>query len=545
MPEDDQPKLLSLQRENENQRKLLADKDSIIEELRNQIEKLVAEVAALRAQHQEALKGDSEQKQQIQEKLDDLLFQLKNLKHEKYGRKTERQDPKQGPDNDEPEDHSESVSARLKKKATEEKRPRNHKKHINEQELPEQPFKYDVKPGEIICPHCQVETEFLKYVKTSLIERAINALIRVTQEQEVRACPKCDYIVSAEKPCPPIPGSYAGPSLLSSVVVDKFADALPNYRQAKRFRRQNVIIPRSTQCDWIIALSLTLEPLYDQLKREVLSSKVVQTDDSWIKVQDRSLKGNMRKGKITSYVGDKHHPLNFFDYSPDQSFDSNKKTLGDYKGFVQADAANGFDQLFKEGSGRTEVGCSAHSRRKYWQCAQDEAYEIVCGEILEIYRELYKVEKEIRKQDAERRLAARQEKSKPLTEKLHKKLLGLKDSLHPTNPLMKAVAYTLNHWDALVRFLSDPDFEIDNNTCEQTIKSWVLVRKNVLHIGSDAGGKAASIHLSFISSCNRLGIDPLEYLTDIYSRINETKTSELRQLLPDLWVQNRACKPPP
>ena len=110
---------------------------------------------------------------------------------------------------------------------------------------------------------------------------------------------------------------------------------------------------------------------------------------------------------------------------------------------------------------------------------------------------------------------------------------------------MKAVAYTLNHWDALVRFLSDPDFEIDNNTCEQTIKSWVLVRKNVLHIGSDAGGKAASIHLSFISSCNRLGIDPLEYLTDIYSRINETKTSELRQLLPDLWVQNRACKPPP
>jgi transposase len=545
VPEDDQSKLLSLQRELEIQKQLLAGKDSIIEELRNQIEKLVSEVAALRVQLHEALKGDSEQKQQIQEKLDDLLFQLKNLKREKYGRKTERQDPKQGPDNDEPEDHSEGVSARLKKKATEEKRPRNHKKHINEQELPEQPFKYDVKPGEIICPHCQVETEFLKYVKTSLIERAINALIRVTQEQEVRACPKCDYIVSAEKPCPPIPGSYAGPSLLSSVVVDKFADALPNYRQAKRFRRQNVIIPRSTQCDWIIAGSLTIEPLYEQLMREVLSSKLVRTDDTWAKIQDRRLPGKMRKGKMTAYLGDENHPLNFFVFSPDLTFKTNKETLKDFKGYVQADAAGGFDALFQEDSGRTEIGCNAHARRKFWQCAEEEAYEVVAGEILEIYRELYQVEKEYRNRNPEQRLAARQERSKPLTAKLHAKLLVIKDSLNPTNPLMKAVAYTLNHWDALVRFLEDPDFPVDNNDTEQAIKSWVLVRKNALHVGSDAGGKAAAIHLSFISSCNRLGIDPLEYLTDIYSRINETKTSELRQLLPDLWVQNRACKPPP
>jgi len=327
---------------------------------------------------------------------------------------------------------------------------------------------------------------------------------------------------------------------MSGIIVDKYADALPNYRQTKRFRRENAIIPRSTQSNWMIASSLTVEPLYELLKREVLLSKVVQTDDSWIKIQDRRLKGRMRKGKITSYVGDKLHPLIFFDFSPDLSFQRNKEILRNYSGFVQCDAANGFDELFNEGeSKKTEVGCGAHSRRKYWQCAQDAAYELVCGEILEIYRMLYDVEREIREQDFEARHSARQAKSKPLTEKLKEKLLELKDSLPPTNPLMKAVSYTLNHWTALNQFLDDADLEIDNNACERAIKAWVLVRKNILFTGSDRGGKAAAIHLSFIASCNRLGIDPLEYLTDVYSRINTMKTSELEQLLPDRWLKSK------
>jgi hypothetical protein len=170
---------------------------------------------------------------------------------------------------------------------------------------------------------------------------------------------------------------------------------------------------------------------------------------------------------------------------------------------------------------------------------------MVCGEILTIYKELYKIEKEMRDKASDLRLAARQEQSKPLVEKLKEKVIELQDSLPPTNPLMKAVNYTLNHWEALVQFLDDPDFEIDNNTCERMIKSWVLVRKNALFCGSDRGGKAAAIHMSFISSCTRLGIDPLEYLSDVYSKINTVKYSELRELLPDRWAQSKDSKPPP
>jgi len=539
VPRKDDQELLKLRQDNEAQRLL-------IQALSKQIEELTNQIGILQEQLQESLAGNSA----LKTSLDDLLFQLQNLTRQVHGPTTEHHNPRQAAsssDDDTDEDqHDSSIAERLKDKATKEKRPRNHKKHIKEQNLPPRELLHKVKPDELNCIHCQVETVLMSYLETSQIERETGSLVRQTHKQEVRSCPKCKaYVVTAEKPCPPIPGSYAGPCLLSGVIVDKFADALPNYRQTKRFAREKAIIPRSTQCDWMIASSITIEPLYELLKREVLCSKVVASDDTWVKIQDRALKGNMRKGKITSHVGDKLHPLNFFTFSPNLSFDKNKDTLKDFKGFVQVDAANGFDALFEEGSGRTELGCNAHSRRKYWQCAQDDAYEIICGEILEIYRELYKIEKSIRDKECAQRLDARQKKSKPLIATLHATILGLKDSLPPTNPLMKAVAYTLNHWDALVRFLDDPDFEIDNNACERTIKSWVLVRKNVLFVGSDAGGKAAAIHLSFISSCNRLGIDPLEYLTDVYTRINSMKTSELDQLLPDRWARNRASKPPP
>jgi transposase len=421
-------------------------------------------MGVLQGQLQESAAGNTN----LNDKLDNLLFQLKNLTRKDHGPTTEHHNPRQstaaGSQDDETAEDQDSaaLTKRLKEQATKEKRPRNHKKHINKQNLPEKDVLHPVKPENLCCRHCQIETVLMTYLETSQIEREATAFVRLNHKQEVRSCPKCKlYVVTAEKPCPPIPGSYAGPCLLSGVIVDKFADALPNYRQTKRFARANATIPRSTQCDWMIAASFTIEPLYELLKREVLSSKVVQTDDSWVKIQDRRLKGKMRKGKITSYVGDKLHPLNFFDFSANLSFAKNKEVLKDFQGYVQTDAAGGMDALFEEGSGRTEVGCSAHSRRKYWQCAEDQAYEMVSSEILEIYRQLYKIEKDFRDKTSAQRLDARQNLSKPLIDKLRATILDLQGSLNPTNPLMKAVAYTLNHWDALVRFVDDPDFEID------------------------------------------------------------------------------------
>lgn len=340
--------------------------------------------------------------------------------------------------------------------------------------------------------------------------------------------------MTAEKPCPPIPGSYAAPGLLAEVCVNKLADGLPNNRQTKRFKRAHATIPRSTQSDWMLACSLLVEPLYDLLKREALLSRVIQTDDSEIKVQDRRHKRKMRKGKMTVYRGDRHHRVVVFDFSPDLSFARNKAFLADFVGLVQADAAGGFDALFADGT-KIEVGCNAHARRKYYEALIVDPKN--CGEILDMYHELYEIEKRIRRSSPSERLAVRQRESKPVTEKLYSKVLLLRAECNPSNPVMKAVRYTLAHWPALTRFLDDGGLQIDNNASEREIKDFVLDRKNFLFTGSNAGGKAIAILLSLIASAKRNKIDPRAYLTDLFTRINAMKISELTQLLPDRWAK--------
>jgi transposase len=463
----------------------------------------------------------------LQEKLDILIVQYKKRNRREFGSKNERHNPRQG----EP--------APSPKKPTQEKssNPTTREKHILSQNLPNETVSHSVKPEFTNCPDCAVATKFVTNEITHQLERLTHTVKRLQHEQEVRACPKCKkYIVTAEKPCPPIPGSYAGPGLLADIVVSKLADALPNYRQQRRFAREDAIIPRSTQCDWILAISLTVQPLVDLIKAEILLSHIVQTDDSELKVQDRQHKRNMRKGKMSVYRGDWRHPYTLFDFSPTQSFARNIAFFKDYKETIQADAAPGFDALFRDGT-RTEAGCNAHSRRKYYDLLVIETF--VCNDILDVYHKLYLIEEQIRNASMDIRLAMRRRFSKPLAKELRMKLVALRKSLNPTHPLMQAIEYTLGHWIALTRFLKDPELDIDNNASEREIKDFVLDRKNFLFVGSDAGGTAMATLLTLVASAKRNKVDPRKYLTDVFSRINSMKTSELEQLLPDRWKQNQ------
>lgn len=536
--QSDDQELLRLRQENESLRQSNEGLQQCNESLQQSFEILQERISELQQQLRQSFDGNTELKNQmsdLQTKLDNLIIQLDKRNRRDFGQKTERHNPRQasGP----------TAEAATSEQAPEAGGSTNHKKHILFQNLPNQPVPHTVKQEDLLCPRCLVQTVFVRHEVTYQLERLLHSLVRLEHQQEIRACPKCkEHVVTAEKPCPPIPGALPGPCLLSDVIVSKFADGLPNFRQQKIFKREQAIIPRSTQSDWVIAASLTLEPLYDRLKLQVLGSKVIQTDDSELKIQDRKHEKNIRKGKMTVYRGDERHPSTVFDFSPDQSFARNKKFLQDFTGFVQADAATGFDALFQDGT-KTEIGCGAHSRRRYFEC--QPVYTKDCDEILDIYRKLYKVEKEIKGKEPAERLAMRQAKSKPLCDELHEKVLALRGTLNPTSKLMEAVNYTLNHWIALTRFLDEPDFEVDNNLCEQTIKEFVLVRKNALFTGSDAGGRAAAIHLSFMASCKRNNVDPLAYLSDVFARINSMKTSELDQLLPDRWTPTKQSKPPP
>ncbi len=494
-------------------------------------ERKAALIVELQRQLEQALDGQEELRallKDLQTKLDVLIAQSKKRNKKEYGTKTEKHNPRPAASKQKATTDSSSKATDAPDKAT-------GIKHIldNATGLEHEPVPHNVQPENAVCPTCSVETEHVGHLLTHQLEMVSASLKVLDHMQETRSCPKCkQYIVTAEKPCPPIPGSYAGPRLLAEVIVGKLDDGLPNNRQQKIFARQNVTIPRSTQSDWMQYTATTLSLLYAMLKEELLKSDIIKTDDSSIKIQDRSHKNNIRKGKLTTYIADEHRKVTLFEYSPDLSFSKNLESLKDFHGIVQADAAGGFDALFKDGQ-RTEAGCSAHSRRRYFEAGLTE--NNISPAVLDIYRDLYRIEREIRGKPAAFRLAMRRKKSKPLIKLLRKIIVRAKGSLHPTHDLMKAIDYTLKHWRALTRFLKNPDIAIDNNESERAIKCWVLVRKNSLFAGSDEGAKSIAVHLSFIATAKRNGINPVDWYADVLSRINGMKTNELQQLLPQNW----------
>jgi transposase len=495
-----------------------------------EIYRLIEANQRLQQQLQQALDGNEELRlllKDLQAKLDILIAQSKKRNKRDFGKKTEKRNPRPA---------ASQPKAKTDTDNSDETNPSSGVKHVleNAKNLTPESIQHSVQPEDAICPDCKIETVFVGNSITHQLEMVSASLKDLQHLQETRACPRCkEYIVTAEKPCSPIPGGYAGPRLLGEIIVGKLDDGLPNNRQEKIFARHNVTIPRSTQSDWMQATAQTLSLLYDLMKEDLLDSAIIKTDDSSIKIQDRKHKNNIRKGKMTTYIGDSRHPINMFDFSPDLSFDKNLEFLKEFTGIVQADAAGGFDALFEDGR-RTEAGCNAHSRRKYFEAEFSE--QAVRTAVLDIYANLYKIEKAIKDKPPAFRLAMRRRKSKPLMKLLREIIIRAKSQFSPTHELTKAINYTLRHWRALTRFLKNPEIAIDNNESERAIKIWVLVRKNSLFAGSDAGAKAIAIHLSFIATAKRNGVNPVDWYADVLSRINEMKTTELQQLLPQNWT---------
>ena len=497
-----------------------------------EIERLTHLLEDLRRQLQQALDGNEELRKlmkDLQAKLDVLIVQTKKDNKKKHGKTTEKHNPRPAPTivKPQPQTTDKTTAPASKGKSS-------GKKHIldNARHLPHEQVPHFVSPEEAICPTCSIETDRIDSQLTHQLEMISASLKIIEHCQETRSCPKCrQYIVTAQKPTPPIPGGYAGPRLLAEIIVGKLDDGLPNYRQHKIFGRDGITIPRSTQCDWMQATANTLSLLYNLQKEELLRSSIIKTDDSFIKIQDRRHKDNIRKGKITTYVSPQRK-ITMYDFSKDQSFARNCEFLKDYKGIVQADAATGFDALY-EGEQRIEAGCHAHSRRRYFEI-EFTATEI-CNDVLDIYRDLYKIERDCEGKAPAYRLGMRRRYSKELIKRLRYVIVRAKGALNPTHQLRKAINYTLKHWLALTRFLKNPEIAIDNNESERAIKSWVLVRKNSLFAGSDEGAKAIAIHLTFIATAKRNGHNPVDWYADVLSRINDMKTSEVRQLLPQNW----------
>jgi transposase len=400
---------------------------------------------------------------------------------------------------------------------------------------------YDLAEHEKHCPVCQNQLNRIGEEISERLEYVPASMVVIEEVCQKYACKKGCTVVTAGKPMAPIEKGLPGPGLLAHVVVNKYADHLPLHRQEAIFQRQGVTLSRKTMCDWMRQCADLISPLYERMKRSVLASKVMQTDDTPVNVLDPSLP-RARIGRIWTYVGDRDHPYTVYDYTPTRSRDGPDAFMKEFHGYLQADAYSGYDELYRDRNRNIrEVACWAHARRRHFEAQSSDLMRSTV--ILAYIRLLYDVEREGRAMGmtGEARKALRQAKSVPILEDIKAYLEREQPNVLPKSPEGTAIAYTLSNWDALVRYCNDGDLEIDNNGAERNLRGIAVGRKNWNFYGSDDGGRTAAVLTSITATCKRLRLDPFEYLRDVFQNISTYPLNNLDDLLPDKWKAAEAA----
>jgi transposase len=348
-------------------------------------------------------------------------------------------------------------------------------------------------------------------------------------------------IVAAAKPPMPIDKGLPGAGLLAHIIVSKYFDHLPLYRQESISQREGVLIPRSTSGDWMAACAELLRPLYDLMVASVVQSRWLHTDDTPVKNLDHQ-PGTTDKARFWIYHGDRDHSYNVFDFTLNRQRDGPQTFLADFHGYLHADAFSGYDALYlpspRAGSAPIqEVACNAHARRKFHEARGSDTLR--AHQALAYYAQLYELERAARDFDDDQRRRLRQELAVPILTTFKAWLEEQRAEVLPKSSMAEAIGYALNNWSALVRYTEAGFLAIDNNVAEREMKRIAIGRKNWLFVGSANGGRTAAVLFSFTSTCHRLGIEPWAYLQDVLTRLPRTPPEHLAELLPDRWKAAR------
>jgi transposase len=359
------------------------------------------------------------------------------------------------------------------------------------------------------------------------------------------ACACCKTITQAAAPSRPVERGMAGPGLLAHVLVGKYADSLPLYRQCQIYAREGVMLERSTLTDWVGQAARLLTPLAQAIGRHVLRADKIHGDDTPIRVLGG--KGSKAKtGRLWVYVrDDRPHqdskvagqapPAVWFQYSADRKGEHPARHLKDWQGILQADAFAGYNQLYA--SGRiVEAACWSHARRKLWDMheRQHKLPGTLAHQGLERIAKIFKIEAEIRGRSVLRRRRVRQLRTRPVLDELKTWMTETLAQVSAKSPMALAIGYAVSNWTALVRFVGDGRIEAENNAAERALRSVAIGRKNFLHLGSDAGGDSAAVIYSLIGTAKLNGINPQHYLRYVLERIADHPISRVDELLP--WV---------
>lgn len=390
-------------------------------------------------------------------------------------------------------------------------------------------------PAEGNCPDCgslfvklgEDVSEMLEYVPAHF------KVIRHVRPK--LACSRCECIVQAAAPARPIERGLPGPALLAHVLVGKFCDHLPLYRQSAIYARSGIELDRSTLADWVGQAAHLLAPLVEALRRYVLAADKVHADDTPLPVLAPG-EGRTKTARLWTYVrddrpaGSNDPPAVWFAYSPNRKGEHPQRHLRTFTGILQADAYAGFNAIYATGRVQ-EAACWAHLRRKLVDVHRAQASPIA-AEALTRIGQLYAIEASVRGELPPSRRAVRQAQARPLLEDLLAWLEAQSRRVSRKSGISEAIQYGLNHWQALVCYAEDGRIEIDNNAAERALRAVALGRKNFLFGGSDAGGERAAALYSLIGTAKLNGLDPEAYLRDVLARIGEHPINRIEDLLP-------------
>ena len=514
------------------------------------------DVATLQAMIRElidSLHKEQREREGVQQRLDLLLRKL-------YGPRAERFDPNQpwllpemspnaaqtpteateeSPTND---DEQESGNGKP--------RPRNGGRKKIPANLERKRIEHTLSEAERVCPCCgDVCQKFGEDISEQLDYHPGNLFVN----QHVRfkyACSKChDHVTIGHVPIAIINKGLPGPGLLAHIAASKYADHLPLHRLERILSRHGVELSRKTMCDWMAHVASMLRPVVDLLASLVRASKALHTDATRMPYLDPEVKGKSLSGQMWTYVGDRDHPFDVFAFCPDHSAAGIDAFLGSYRGYLNADAHNIYDHLFKSGL-IVELGCWTHARRKFHDARESDPARAHVA--MAHIRRLYAIETEARELIAARQLQGvdadavrfelRQAQSVHELQTLRQWLEVEQPKVLPKSLIGLAIAYTLKNWQALTRYTTDGFLDIDNNIAERALRHIAVGRKNWMFAGSAVGAETAATLFSITSSCHRHSKDVFAYLRDILQRLAHDPTpatKQLRDCLPDRW------KPPP
>lgn len=486
---------------------------------------------------------------QLQAKNSDLVWKLMRLERERSGGRSERMDPGQISLMlerlvEEMSEDADLAATRAEEKALEAERAalespvtrRVPRRRRPSKQLPRRVIRHELGPEERRCPCCNEPMPEIGEDVSEMVELIPAQFIVEEHRRAKYACSRCKETVrTAPGPEKSIEKGLPGPGLLAHVVVSKYEQHLPLTRLVEIYRRGGLETSTSTLCGWVEAVATDVQPIVERIAEKALASQELQIDGSGLKVLDREDPQGIRRGTMWCSVGDRRHVV--FRFARDGSGEEGPwRYLEGRRGYVQADAANVFDRLYNGRKAEaTEVGCLAHMRRKYYDLVDSD---VRVAYPLKLISQLYQVEglADRRQLAPPERLELRRSRSTAIMDRYHRWLLRTISREPPASTLAKAGAYSLKHWEALTRFLGDGILPLDNNLCEQQIRSLALGRRNYLFAGSDAGAERAAVLYSLLRTCALHHVDAFAYLTDVLRKLaSGWLAKRLDELLPENW----------